>query len=376
MGRNLGGGNSNIFLFSPLIIGGRWKLIFDLRIFFSDGLKRPKPPTRNPCEVVSYLCDDHPIHQKGLRSHKSCLSCLRATLVKVPMMIGEICWDWRDTAIFGICLLFKQFKKVVCKRNLSGWFFWSFGTDVSVLTCFSVFFLVKHHLTGGRYGHNEAWKDLSLRCTAGDVAVPVWQLRGLSISSWLGLGWWKATGTTTWIFSNRMGSRRVQDTHVTIAAPIPEPMMDPRAPGDVRFLVGEDGDSTIGRFVGEERQHDLPHLPNSRSPVPCCSGPQLEVHEDYQEDLEYESSDSDEAGLGCLGGWVGFGKLDATVGNSRSLHCLSRWDAGGGSPPWCRARHWRWKKKHHLFFLGLSWNAFLVKDKKGQNGWHAKRYLI
>lgn len=189
-------------------------------------------------------------------------------------MIGEICWDWRDTAIFGICLLFKQFKKVVCKRNLSGWFFWSFGTDVSVLTCFSVFFLVKHHLIGGRYGHNEAWKDLSLRCTAGEVAVPVWQLRGLSISSWLGLGWWKATGTTTWIFSNHMGSRRVQDTHVTIAAPIPEPMMDPRAPGDVRFLVGEDGDSTIGRFVGEERQHDLPTSSQlEKSLQPCCSGP-------------------------------------------------------------------------------------------------------
>ena len=44
----------------------------------------------------------------------------------------------------------------------------------------------------------------------------------------------------------------VQDTHVTIAAPIPEPMMDPWTPGDVRVLVG-DGDSTIGRFVGEER---------------------------------------------------------------------------------------------------------------------------
>lgn len=161
-----------------------------------------------------------------------------------------------------------------------------------------------------------------------------------------------------------MGSRRVQDTHVTIAAPIPEPMMDPRAPGDVRFLVGEDGDSTIGRFVGEERQHDLPHLPNSRSPVPCCSGPQLEVHEDYQEDLEYESSDSDEAGLGCLGGWVGFGKLDATVGNSRSLHCLSRWDAGGGSPPWCRARHWRWKKKHHLFFFGSFLKCLLSEGQK------------
>lgn len=26
-----------IFLFSPLIIGGRWKLIFDLRIFFQMG---------------------------------------------------------------------------------------------------------------------------------------------------------------------------------------------------------------------------------------------------------------------------------------------------------------------------------------------------
>jgi len=46
------------------------------------------------------------------------------------------------------------------------------------------------------------------------------------------------------------GEVAVPDTHVTIAAPIPEPMMDPRAPGD--------------------------------------------VHEDYQEDLEYESSDSDE----------------------------------------------------------------------------------
>ena len=200
MGRNLGCGNSNIFLFSPLIIEGRWKLIFDLRIFYQMGWN-----DQNHHEVVSYLCDDHPIHQKGLRSHKSCLSCLRATLVKVPMMIGEICWDWRDTAIFGICLFFKQFKEVVCKRNLSGWFFWSFGTDVSVLTCFCVFFLVKYHLIGGRYGHNEAWKDLSLRCTAGDVAVPVWQLRGLSISSWLGLGWWKATGTTTWIFFTSNG---------------------------------------------------------------------------------------------------------------------------------------------------------------------------
>ena len=47
-----------------------------------------------------------------------------------------------------------------------------------------------------------------------------------------------------------------KDTHVTIAAPLPEPMMDPWDRGDVRFSVGEDGDSTIGHSL-ERRDMQL-----------------------------------------------------------------------------------------------------------------------
>ena len=66
-----------------------------------------------------------------------------------------------------------------------------------------------------------------------------------------------------------------------------------------------------------ERRDNMicPHVPNSRSPYNLVALVWiLQVHEDYQEDLEYESSDSDEAGLGCLGGWVlDFGSATAAT---------------------------------------------------------------
>lgn len=77
----------------------------------------------------------------------------------------------------------------------------------------------------------------------------------------------------------------------------------------------------------------------------------LEVHEDYQEDLEYESSDSDEAGLGRLGGWVGFGFRRFPRGNSRSLHCLSRCCGRWRIPSLVPGPALEVEKKHHPFFV-------------------------
>lgn len=137
------------------------------------------------------------------------------------------------------------------------------------------------------------------------------------------MGWWKATGTTTWIFSNRMGSRRVQDTHVTIAAPIPEPMMDPRAPGDVRFLVGEDGDSTIGHSM-ERRDNMICHIFPTQEVLFLVAVVLTNLRSMKITRRTWSMRVQTPMRLGWVFGWLGFGFRFRHRGNSRSLHCLSR----------------------------------------------------